>query len=83
MGPRDVVLLRDLALAYAGAGDAVVARRYGAAAYRLAPMNAKVADAFGVTLAAAGEADGARQLFDKALALSPGNPAIIAHRDAL
>lgn len=46
-------------------------------------MNAKVADAFGVTLAAAGEADGARQLFDKALALSPGNPAIIAHRDAL
>lgn len=83
LGPRDVVLLRDLALAYAGAGDGVVARRYGAAAYRLAPMNAKVADAFGVTLAAAGEADGARQLFDKALALSPGNPAIIAHREAL
>lgn len=83
LGSRDVVLLRDLALAYAGAGDGVVARRYGAAAYRLAPMNAEVADAYGVALAAAGEAEGAGQLFDKALALSPGNPVVIAHRSAL
>ena len=83
LSSRDVVLLRDLALAYAGAGDGVVARRYGAAAYRLAPMNPEVADAYGVALAAAGEAEGARQLFDKALSLSPGNPVVIAHRDAL
>lgn len=83
LGSRDVVLLRDLALAYAGAGDGVVARRYGAAAYRLAPMNAEVADAYGVALAAAGDAEGAGQLFDKALALSPGNPVVIAHRSAL
>lgn len=83
LGSRDVVLLRDLALAYAGAGDGVVARRYGAAAYRLAPMNPEVADAYGVALAAAGETEGARQLFDKALSLSPGNPVVIAHRDAL
>ncbi|MGE7206934.1 tetratricopeptide repeat protein [Sphingomonas sp. NPDC019816] len=83
LGPRDVALLRDLALAYAGSGDGVVARRYGEAAYRLAPMNASVADAYGVALAAAGETEGARQLFDKALSLSPGNPVVIAHRDAL
>ncbi|MET4898528.1 tetratricopeptide repeat protein [Sphingomonadaceae bacterium jetA1] len=83
MGSHDVALIRDLALAYAGAGDGVVARRYGALAYRLAPMNAAVADAYGVALMAAGEGEGARQLFDKALALAPGDPAIMAHRAAL
>ena len=83
LGSRDVALLHDLALAYAGSGDGVVARRYGAAAYDLAPMSAAAADAYGVALAAAGEQAGARQLFDKALALAPGNAVIAAHRAAL
>ncbi|QXT36047.1 tetratricopeptide repeat protein [Sphingomonas sanguinis] len=83
IGLRDVALLHDLAIAYAGAGDGVVARLYAAAAYRLAPMNAAVADAYGRALAVAGEPDAARQLFDKALALAPGDPTILAHRAQL
>lgn len=83
LGLRDVALLHDLAIAYAEAGDGVVARRYAAAAYRLAPMNAGVADAYGRALAVAGEPEGARQLFDKALALAPGDPTILAHRAQL
>lgn len=82
-GLRDVALLQHLAVAYAQSGDGVVARRYGAAAYRLAPMNAGVADAYGQALAADGEDEGARQLFDKALALAPGDPTVIAHRARL
>lgn len=83
IGLRDVALLHDLTIAYVGAGDGVVARRYASAAYRLAPMNAGVADAYGQALAADGEPDAARQLFDKALALAPGDPAILAHRARL
>lgn len=83
LGLRDVALLHDLAVAYADVGDGTVARRYAAAAYRLAPMNASVADAYGRALAVAGESDAARQLFDKALALAPGSPTILAHRARL
>jgi Flp pilus assembly protein TadD len=83
LGPADVALLHDLAIAYAESGDGVVARRYATAAYRLAPMNAAVADAYGMALAADGEEAGARQLFDKALALAPGDPVILKHRAAL
>lgn len=46
-------------------------------------MNAAVADAYGQALAADGAPDAARQLFDKALALAPGDPTILAHRAAL
>lgn len=83
LGARDVALLQNLAIAYAQSGDGVVARRYAEAAYRLNPMNAGVADAYGLALAADGQETGARQLFDKALALSPGNPTILAHRARL
>ena len=83
LGAGDIALLHDLAIAYAESGDGVVARRYAAAAYRLDPMNAGVADAYGVALAANGEEAGARQLFDKALALAPGDPVILRHRAAL
>uniref|UniRef100_UPI0025FB03CA tetratricopeptide repeat protein n=1 Tax=uncultured Sphingomonas sp. TaxID=158754 RepID=UPI0025FB03CA len=83
LGLRDVALLQQLAIAYAQSGDGVVARRYGAAAYRLSPMNAGVADAYGLALAADGQQEGARQLFDKALALAPGDPTILAHRAQL
>ncbi|HEU0045953.1 tetratricopeptide repeat protein [Sphingomonas sp.] len=83
VGNRDAGLLADLALAYAGDGDGAVARLYGRAAYRLQPMNAGVADAYGVALAEAGEVAGARQLLDKALALAPGHPVYLAHRRRL
>ncbi len=83
LGLRDVTLLQHLAIAYARSGAGVVARRYGAAAYRLSPMNAGVADAYGLALAADGQQEGARQLFDKALALAPGDPTILAHRAQL
>lgn len=84
-GDRDAGLLADLALAYAGDasagnGAADVARVYGRAAYRLAPLSPVTADAYGVALAAAGDTAGARQLFDKAVALAPGVPAYLAHR---
>ena len=80
VGNRNVALLTDLAVAYAGAGDGDVARRYGASAYAMAPMNAGVADAYGVALAADDDVDGARQLIAKAVALAPGDAAIAAHR---
>ena len=71
IGDRDVALLADLAVAYAGAGDDDVARRYAASAYAMAPMNPGVADAYAVALTAAGDSDGARQLIAKAAALAP------------
>jgi Flp pilus assembly protein TadD len=87
IGNRDAALLADLALAYAGddanGGGGAVARRYGRAAYALAPMNPSVADAYGVALAADGAVGPARQLFDKAIALAPGNPVYLAHRRQL
>ncbi|HEX8555620.1 MAG TPA: tetratricopeptide repeat protein, partial [Sphingomonas sp.] len=83
VGSRDAILLADLALAYAGDDDGAVARVYGRAAYALSPMNARVADAYGVALAAAGEIEGARQLLAKAVALAPGDTAIAEHRRQL
>ena len=82
-GDRDAQLLADLALAYAGNGAGDVARVYGRAAYRLAPLSPVVADAYGVALAAAGEPGAARQLVDKAIALAPGDPSYLAHRRQL
>ena len=79
----DVALLVDLALAYAGDGEAEVAVRYARAAYVLSPINADAADAYGLALAAAGQTGGARQLLDKAVALAPDNRAIAAHRRQL
>lgn len=79
VGDRDASLLADLAYAYAAADEGAVARVYARAAYRLQPMNASVCDAYAVSLAAAGEIDGARQLAAKALALAPRDPVIADH----
>ena len=79
VGNRDGGVLIDLALAYAGSDDGPIAVRYGRAAYALSPMNAAAADAYGIALAAAGDAAGARQLLDKATRLAPGNAAIAGH----
>lgn len=78
-GNRDAALLADLALAYAGGKDPAVARSYARAAYRLAPMNAYVCDAYAVALAAIGDLAGARQLAAKARALAPNDARIAAH----
>ena len=80
VGNRDTALLADLARGYAATGDGPIARRYGRAAYTLAPINAGVADAYGIALAADGDVAGARQLFAKAAVLDPDDPAITAHR---
>ncbi|HEU4959173.1 MAG TPA: tetratricopeptide repeat protein [Sphingomonas sp.] len=83
LGNRDAAVLGQLALAYAERGDADIGRRYGAAAYRLAPMTPAVVDAFGWALAKAGSRDGARQLLVKAASLAPGDPGIRAHLKSL
>ena len=79
LGNRDAAILGELALAYAEAGDAETGSRYGAAAYRLAPMNPAVVGAHGWALARAGRRDGARQLLVKAATLAPGDLEIRAH----
>jgi len=79
LGNNDAAILGELALAYAEDGDSVTARAYGAAAYRLAPMNSAVADAFGWALFKAGDRDGARQLLTEAASLAPADPQIAAH----
>jgi tetratricopeptide (TPR) repeat protein len=79
LGDRDAAILGELALAYAGEGKAETARRYGAAAYRLAPMNPAVVDAYGWALAKAGARDGARQVLVKAASLAPDDATIRAH----
>jgi len=79
LGNGDAAILGELALAYAENGDAATAVIYGAAAYRLAPMNPAVADAYGWALFKAGDREGARQLLTKATSLAPGDPQIAAH----
>ena len=83
VGHGEAGLLADLALAYARDDDGAVAVRYARAAYALQPMNAAVCDAYGVALAAAGRPGEARQLFDKALTLAPGDRAMRDHRRRL
>ena len=65
VGATDAGLLAELARAYAGDGDGVVARRYGAAAYRLSPMNAAAVAAYAAALEADGDLAGAKQLAAK------------------
>ena len=71
-GSRDAGLLADLALAWSRRGDAPRARRYASAAYRLAPMSRGIVQLYAVTLARAGDRDGARQLAAKAAVLARG-----------
>jgi tetratricopeptide (TPR) repeat protein len=83
IGNRDAAILGELALAYAESGEPEFAGHYGAAAYRLAPMNPAVVDAYGWALAKAGNNDGARQLLTKAASLAPDDPGIRAHLASL
>ena len=65
-GNRDAAVLADLARAYAGTGSGAAARRFGRAAYALAPMSVDVVAAYAAALDAVGDAEGARQLRTKA-----------------
>jgi cellulose synthase operon protein C len=71
LGNRDAALLAELAAAYAGDGDDLVAMRYARAAYDLAPMNPGAADAYGWALYGAGKAGAAVQVLEKAVAIAP------------
>lgn len=73
-GNGDAALLAELALAYAGAGEADRAARYAEAAYLLAPSNPLVAGATGWALVERGDVDGGIELLGKAVALAPRHP---------
>jgi len=70
VGHRYAAVLADLALAYAAAGRGEVSRHYARAAYALAPMSVEVVNAYAAALARVGDVDGARQLREKAEALT-------------
>ena len=76
IGNRDAVLLAELALAYAGAGEPERAARYAEAAYHLAPSNPAVAGAMGWTLAESGDVEGGIELLRKAVAIAPRHPVL-------
>jgi Flp pilus assembly protein TadD len=71
LGGRDAALLVQLAQAWTDAGDPAAALPYARAAYRLQPMSAGTADAYGWALYARGDRSGAMQLLAKAVAISP------------
>lgn len=79
IGNGDAALLAALASAYAGRQDTDTARRFAAQAYRLAPLNPAVVDAYGRVLYQAGEDDPARQLLEKAVAIAPTHPGLRWH----
>lgn len=62
VGATDAGLLAELARAYAADGDGTVARRYGAAANALTPMNPAAVASYASALEADGDAKGAGQL---------------------
>ncbi len=79
IGDRDAALDADLSAAYAGSGDTDSARDYGQEAYELAPANPAAADAYGWALYTAGDAAGAAELLQKAVALAPRHSGLRWH----
>ncbi|MGI4732334.1 MAG: tetratricopeptide repeat protein [Janthinobacterium lividum] len=82
IGNRDAGLLTQLSAAYLGAGDAAAGQAFGRAAYRLQPMNAATADAYGWASFARADDTMARDLLRKASILAPRDAGIAAHRAA-
>ena len=72
LGHRHAMLLADAALARVAAHDGARAIVFARAAYRLAPMNPALIDAYARALDAGGDRDGARQLRAKLAMLAPG-----------
>ena len=79
LGDGDAALNADLAIAYAGAGEAERAVAYGEAAYALAPANPATADAYGWALHLAGDSQGALELLRKAVTLAPRHSGLRWH----
>lgn len=71
VGNRDAALLTELAYAYLGDDDDATGLSYAKAAYRLAPLNPVVTDAYGWALYQSGNNGAAVQLFEKAVAIAP------------
>lgn len=80
LGGRDALLLAQLARAYTAAGDPAAALRWARAGYRLQPMSAALADAWGQALFETGDTPGALQLLTKAAALSPRDAMVRWHQ---
>lgn len=79
IGDGDAALNADLAMAYSGAGEDKIALDFGEAAYGLAPANPAVADAYGWALYQSGDAEGALELLQKAVALAPRHAGLRWH----
>jgi tetratricopeptide (TPR) repeat protein len=79
LGGRDAALLAGLAMAYDGARQPDLAQSFAAAAYRLAPLNPAVIDAYGWTMFGAGDPEGALQLLQKAVAIAPREGSLRSH----
>ncbi|THD37914.1 MAG: tetratricopeptide repeat protein [Sphingomonas sp.] len=79
VGSRDAGLLAELTYANIGAGNDDDALDYGAAAYEIAPMSPAATDAYGWAFYAAGDADKAKDLLEKAALLAPRAPGIRWH----
>jgi tetratricopeptide (TPR) repeat protein len=71
IGNRDAALLTELAFAYLGDGDDATGLAYAKAAYRIAPLNAAAADAYGWALYQTGANAPAAQLLEKAVSIAP------------
>jgi tetratricopeptide (TPR) repeat protein len=79
IGDGDAALNADLAMAYSGAGEDKIALDFGEAAYGLAPANPVIADAYGWALYQSGDADGALELLQKAVAQAPRHAGLRWH----
>jgi cellulose synthase operon protein C len=79
VGERDAGIETDLAAAYAASGDAQNAESHGESAYALAPANPAAADAYGWALYQTGDLQGALDLLQKAVILSPRHPGLHWH----
>jgi tetratricopeptide (TPR) repeat protein len=79
VGNRDAALLSDLAFAYIGADDEDTGLSYAKAAYRIAPLNPAVTDAYGWALYQTGDDKSAAQLLEKAVAIAPQHATLRWH----
>jgi tetratricopeptide (TPR) repeat protein len=82
-GNRDLVLLRELARAWMAKGNPREAGRYAALAYRLQPASLSATVQYAEILAELGATAKARDLYEKAAAMDPGNKQWEKRLDAL
>lgn len=77
LGNNDVILLANIARAYAGAGDFAKATAFARTAYEIAPANPMVTHIYGQIMQKAGtRPKAAKELLQKAALLMPDNPLV-------